>query len=288
MQSNRNRIVHTLAALALPLGCAFAFTLAPAVSSALDDKLVKSKDGKAVGYKDTPTLPWTDNKYHKHDPDRALPKEVVPGQPSMQEKAGTAPSDALVLFDGKDLAQWKPNKWKIDNGELLVTENDIETVQSFGDCQLHVEWRAPNPPQGEQMNRGNSGVFFMGRYEVQICDSHTEKIYPDGSAGSIYGETPPMVNATLPPGQWQSYDIIFTAPRFQDGKIAKPATVTMFHNGLLVHLNTEIHGPVAWRTIAQYEAHPDKQPLKLQAHGNPVRYRNIWIRPLDLEAAARR
>jgi hypothetical protein len=120
----------------------------------------------------------------------------------------------------------------------------------------------------------------MRRYEVQICDSYTEQIYPDGSAASIYGETPPLVNVTKPPGEWQTYDIIFTAPRFKDGKLERPAYVTMFHNGVLVHLNTEIHGPVAWREIKPYEAHPAQQPLALQAHGNPVRYRNIWIRRL--------
>ena len=242
-------------------------------------KLVKSKDGKAVGYKDTPILPWA--RYHKHEPDRPLPKEVVPGAPSTQEKVGTAPSDAIVLFDGADTSQWEPNKWKIENGELEATEGDIDTKQSFGDCQLHVEWQAPDPPRGPQMNRGNSGVYFMSLYEVQISDSYTEKIYPDGSAAAIYGETPPLVNATLPPGKWQTYDIIFTAPVFEDDKLVKPATITMFHNGVLVHHNTVIHGPCAWRKIEPYEPHPAKQPLRLQGHGNPVRFRNIWLRPLN-------
>lgn len=249
--------------------------------------LVKSKDGKAVGYTDTPVLSWTKG-FHKHDPDRPIPPRITPGKPSTQEKVGSAPSDAVVLFDGKSKDAWKPNTWKLENGELVITEGDIETVDSFGDCQLHIEWQAPNPPQGEQMNRGNSGVFFMSRYEVQICDSYTETIYPDGSAASVYGETPPLVNATLPPGQWQTYDIVFTAPRFKDGKLDKPAVVTVFHNGLLVQYNTAIHGPVSWRTIAEYEPHPDKQPLKLQAHGNPDRFRNIWVRPLgDTSAESR-
>ena len=246
-------------------------------------KLVKSKDGQAVGYKDTPILPWAG--YHKHDPDRPLPKEVVPGAPSTQDKVGTAPSDAIVLFDGADTSQWEPNKWKIETGELEATEGDIDTKQSFGDCQLHVEWQAPDPPRGPQMNRGNSGVYFMSLYEVQISDSYTEKIYPDGSAAAIYGETPPLVNATLPPGKWQTFDIIFTAPVFEDDQLVKPATITMFHNGLLVHHNTEIHGPCAWRKIEPYTAHPAKQPLRLQAHGNPVRFRNIWLRPLELPLA---
>ena len=244
-------------------------------------ELVKSRDGVAVGYKDTPILPWT--KYHKHDPDRPLPPEVTPGKPSTQAEVGSAPSDAIVLFDGKDLNHWQPSKWHIENDELVVTEGNLESKQSFGDCQLHLEWQAPDPPRGPQMNRGNSGVFFMKRYEVQVSDSYTEKIYPDGSAAAIYGETPPLVNATLPPGQWQTYDIIFTAPRFENEKLVKPARVTVFHNGLLVHLNTEIHGPCAWRVIKPYEPHAPQEPLVLQAHGNPVRYRNIWIRPLTFE-----
>ena len=253
-------------------------TFSPA--GAQDAKLVKAKDGSGVvGYKDTPILPWAG--FHKHDPDRPLPKEVVPGKPSTQEKVGTAPADAIVLFDGTDTSQWQPNKRKIENGELIATEGDIYTKQSFGDCQLHVEWQAPDPPRGPQMNRGNSGVFFMNLYEVQIADSYTEKIYPDGSAAAIYGETPPLVNTTLPPGKWQTFDIIFTAPVFAGDKLVKPATVTMLHNGVLVHHNTEIHGPCAWRKIEPYTPHPAKQPLRLQAHGNPVRFRNIWVRPLD-------
>ncbi len=243
---------------------------------------VKSKDGTGVvGYKDTPVLPWT--KYHKHDPDRPQPPVVLPGEPSTQDGAGTAPSDAIILFDGTDLPQWKPNEWKVENGELLCTSGNLETKQSFGDCQLHLEWQAPDPPRGPQMNRGNSGVFFMKRYEVQIFDAYTEKIYPDGMAAAIYGETPPLVNATLPPGKWQSYDIVFTAPVFKDGQLVERATVTMFHNGVLVQHNTEIMGPCAWREITPYEPHPPKQPLQLQAHGNPVRFRNIWIRPLGGE-----
>lgn len=250
--------------------------------------LVRSKDGRAVGYTDTPLLAWTSRPFHKHDPERPVPADVTPGMPSTQDKPGTAPSDAIVLFDGRNTDKWKPNKWILKDGVLIANEADIETVDSFGDCQLHLEWAAPNPPQGEQMNRGNSGVFLMSRYEIQIGDSYTEKIYPDGYAAAVYGETPPMVNAMRPPGQWQSYDIVFTAPVFKDGKVALPARVTMFHNGVLVQLDTEIHGPVSWRTIAQYEPHAARQPLKLQYHHNPVMFRNIWIRPLDLAAAAKR
>jgi hypothetical protein len=241
--------------------------------------LVKSKDGRAVGYKDTPILPWCN--YHKHDPDRPQPPRVVPGKPSTQTAVGSAPSDAIILFDGSNLDAWEPNPWQIESDRtLLCTEGDIKTKGKFGDCQLHLEWQAPDPPRGEQMNRGNSGVFFMDRYEVQISDSYTETIYPDGMAAAIYGETPPLVNATLPPGDWQTYDIIFTAPRFEDGKCVKKATVTMFHNGLLVHHHTPIMGPCAWRQIVPYSPHEDRAPLRLQAHHNPVHFRNIWIRPL--------
>lgn len=280
-----NRI--NIRALLLPaLGIVAALSLGVVVSQEI--KLVKSKDGKSVGYTDTPKLPWTSGPFFKHDPDRPLPPEVTPGTPSTADRPGTVPSDAIVLFDGKNTEKWKPNQWKLESGVLTAAGGDLETLDSFGDCQLHLEWSAPNPPQGSQMDRGNSGVFMMSRYEIQISDSFTEKIYADGSAASVYGETPPMVNATRPPGQWQVYDIIFKAPVFKDGKLASPARLTMFHNGLLVHLDTEIHGPVAWRTIAEYQPHPDKQPLKLQYHGNPVRFRNIWIRPLDLATEEKR
>lgn len=237
--------------------------------------LVKGKDGKTIGYTDTPMLPWSPQ-WHKHDANRPQPPKVNPGPAN----SAPAPSDAIVLFDGKDTARWKPNNWKIADGTMTVGDADIETLDSFGDCQLHLEWSAPNPPQGEPLNRGNSGVFMMGRYEIQICDSYTEAIYPDGSAASVYGETPPLVNAMRPPGEWQSYDIFFTRPKFVDGKVSEPAHLTMLHNGVLVHLNTEIHGPVSHRTIAPYEAHGDKEPLKLQSHHNPVKFRNVWIRPL--------
>lgn len=260
----------------LPAACLLAsLALAgAALGPAPDDKLVKGKDGKAVGYTDTPMLPWAPS-FHKHDPDRPLPRKV-----SAVAVTSAAPSDALVLFDGKDVSKWKPTQWRLEGDALVAVGGDLESRDGFGDCQLHLEWAAPAPPQGEQMNRGNSGVFMMGRYEIQIFDSYTEAIYADGSAAAVYGETPPLVNATGAPGQWQSYDIFFTRPRFQDGKLTAPARLTMLHNGVLVHLDTQIHGPVSHRTIAGYAPHGEKEPLKLQFHGNPVRFRNIWIRPL--------
>jgi hypothetical protein len=227
------------------------------------NKLVRAKDGSGiVGYKDTPILPWCG--YHVHDPDRPAPPKVTPGPTILSG----APSDAIVLFDGTDLSQWKPSDWKIENGELIAVSGRLTTKQAFGDCQLHLEWQAPEPPQGRMFDRGNSGVMLMGLFEIQIFDSWTEKLYPDGQAASVYGQTPPTVNACRRPGRWQSFDILFVAPVFKDGKIEKPAHVTVLHNGVLVHHNQQIK-PI-----------PEKLPLSLSAHNNPVRFRNIWLRPL--------
>jgi hypothetical protein len=224
-----------------------------------------------------------------HDRLRPAPAVVDPGLASSPDKVGTAPSDAVVLFDGKDLTQWcamngSPTKWVVEEGVMKCVPGSgyIRTVQNFGDCQLHVEWMAPTPVVGSSQGRGNSGVFFgMDRYEVQVLDSYQNKTYADGSAASIYCEYPPLINASRPPGQWQSYDIVYTAPRFQpDGKLASPAFMTVFHNGVLVQNHSELTGPTGWLGRAPYEAHPEKQPLSLQDHGNPVRYRNIWVREL--------
>ncbi len=239
-------------------------------------KLVQAKDGSGiVGYKDTPILPWCG--YHVHDPDRPAPPRVTPGS-----HAGVAaPSDAVVLFDGKDLSQWKPSGWKIENGELIAVSGDLTTIQAFGDCQLHLEWQAPDPPQGQMFDRGNSGVMLMGLFEIQVYDSYTEKLYPDGQAASVYGQTPPMVNVCRKPGQWQSFDIIFFAPVFKDGKLEKPAYVSVLHNGVLVHHNQQIYGPTGHRILPRYDKPiPERLPLSLSAHNNPVRFRNVWIRPL--------
>jgi 3-keto-disaccharide hydrolase len=241
-----------------------------------ETKLVKAKDGSGiVGYKDTPIQPWCG--YHVHDPDRPAPPKVTPGSFA----AVAAPSDAVVLFDGKDLSRWQPSDWKIENGELIAVSGNLTTKQAFGDCQLHLEWQTPNPPRGAMFNRGNNGVKLMGLFEIQIYDSYTEKLYPDGQAASVYGQTPPMVNACRKPGQWQSYDIIFFAPVFKDGKLEKPAYVTVLHNGVLVQYNQQIYGPTGHRILAHYDKPIlEKLPLSLAAHNNPVRFRNIWIRPL--------
>jgi len=243
-------------------------------------KLVQAKDGSGiVGYKDTPILPWCG--YHAHDPDRPAPPKVTPGHTSTDKVAGAAPSDAVLLFGGTDLSQWKPSDWKIEDGELIAVSGRLTTNQAFGDCQLHLEWQAPNPPQGHEWDRGNNGVLLMGLFEIQIFDTYTTQLYPDGQAASVYGQTPPMVNACRPPGRWQTYDIIFFAPVFKDGKLEKPARVTVFHNGLLVHHDQEIYGPTGHRILPKYdEPIPPKLPLSLSAHNNPVRFRNIWIRTL--------
>ena len=248
-------------------------------TTALAPELVKTKDGSGiVGYKDTPILPWCG--YCVHDPDRPAPPKVTPGKPS--EEKVTAPSDAIVLFDGKKhLSRWQPSDWETDNGELIAVTGNLTTKQAFGDCQLHLEWMAPDPPQGGFWDRGNSGVMLMGLFEIQIYDSYMEKIYPDGQAAAIYGQTPPLVNACRKPGQWQSFDIVFFAPVFKDGKLEKPAFVTVFHNGLLVHHHQKIYGPTGHRILPNYaKPIPERLPLSLSAHNNPVRFRNIWIRPL--------
>src|SRR5262245_2716144 len=177
-----------------------------------------------------------------HDRNRPLPPIVVPAESSTQERPGRPPGDAIVLFNGKDLAQWhakddRPTAWKVENGYLEVGAHggDLWTRQSFGDCQLHIEWATPDPPKGEDQARGNSGVYLMGLYELQVLDSYQNKTYADGQAAAVYAEFPPLVNASRPPGQWQTYDIIFHGPRFgTDAKLLRPARMTVLHNGVLV------------------------------------------------------
>src|SRR6202171_6182351 len=223
-----------------------------------------------------------------HDLNRPVPPVVDPGTPSTLETPGTAPSDATVLFDGKDLSKWAHKdgsaaKWKVENGyvEVVAKTGYIYTRDSFGDCQLHVEFAEPVPPRGESQERGNSGVFLMGLYEIQVLDSYENKTYAAGQAAAVYGEYPPLVTASRPPGQWQTYDIVFHGPRFdKDGKLLRPAHVTVFHNDVLVQDNVELTGPTAHGKRPPYEPQPEKLPLALQDHNHPVRYRNIWIREL--------
>ena len=212
-----------------------------------------------------------------------------PVPPVVNTGGGTAPpNDAIVLFDGKDLSQWRHGdgsqpKWSIVGGAFTVVKGtgDIQTKRAFGDCQLHVEWRTPTQIQGEGQGRGNSGVFLQGQYEVQILDSYENRTYSNGQAGSIYKQYIPLVNASRKPGEWQTYDIIFHAPRFaEDGKVLKPAYVTVLHNGVLVQDHVELKGATVYIGPPSYQKHNVKEPLKLQDHGNPISYRNIWIREL--------
>lgn len=242
------------------------------------DELVHAKDGSGVyGYKDTPRLPWC--QWLVHDPDRPNPTRVDPG------KAGLPlpiPSDAVVLFDGADLSQWEaPGDWKLADGCLVSGDSHFASKQSFGSMQLHLEWMGPSNFQGPWYNRGNNGVLLMGVFEIQIFDSFNEKIYPDGACGAVYGQTPPLVNATRPPGEWQSFDIIFLAPKFDGAKLAAPARVTVFQNGVLVQLNQEIYGETGHRIIPEYKHKVSRGPLALGGHGCPVRFRNIWVRSLE-------
>jgi hypothetical protein len=231
------------------------------------------------GYTNTPMQPG--GKWHVHDPNRPQPPVVTPGSPSTQETPGKAPSDAIVLFDGKDLSNFKPSKWKVTGGYVQVTRGSLVSKREFRDVQVHVEWCASKEIKGSGQKRGNSGVFLMGKYEVQILDCYKNQTYPDGMTASVYGQTPPQVNACLPQTIWQNYDIIFTAPEFKDRKLVKPAYVTVLHNGVVVQNHTEIRGPCAWKKLAKYTPHGPTGPLSFQAHSNPIRFRNIWIRPLN-------
>jgi hypothetical protein len=222
-------------------------------------------------------------KWAVHDESRPMPRVVDPGPAGAPVPA---PADAIVLFDGKDLSKWttakgEAAKWKIENGamEAVKGAGSIQTKDGFGDCQLHVEWASPAVVAGDSQGRGNSGVFLMNTYEVQVLDCYNNKTYADGMTASIYGQYPPLVNACRKPGEWQTYDIVFHAPRFDAaGKLLRPARMTVFHNGLLVHDNDELTGPTAHKARPPYAVHPDKMPISLQDHGNPVRFRNIWIR----------
>jgi hypothetical protein len=238
--------------------------------------------------------PGVAEQWRPHDRKRPQPPVITPGEASTQEQPGKPPSDAIILFDGKDLAGWEsikggPAPWKIGDGyfEVVPRTGDIKTKQAFGDYQLHVEWATPNPPHGQDQDRGNSGVFMMNLdyYEVQVLDSYQSETYPDGQAAAIYGQYPPLVNACRPPGQWQTYDIIFHGPRFDaEGKVFRPDSFTVLHNGVLVQDHVTVLGlreserPHAFPP--PYSQHPTKLPLRLQDHNHPVRFRNIWIREL--------
>ena len=237
-------------------------------------------------YGDPPdaTHPWA-----IHDMNRPQPPRVEPGE------NGAPPSDAIILFSGKpeDIQKWKsdkpngePTKWEVVDGVLQCVPGSgyIRTVEEFGDCQLHVEWSAPSKVEGNSQGRGNSGVFLMGQVEVQVLDNHNNPTYADGFASSIYGINPPAANALRAPGQWQSYDIVFRRPIFKDGQQIDPGYITVFVNGVLTQDHTPLEGGGGHKGRSKPRAFPEKGPLKIQDHGNPVRFRNIWYRPLPKRA----
>ncbi len=210
------------------------------------------------------------------------PKKITAGA-----SIGEAPSDAIILFDGKDLSKWSTlsgadAKWEIKDGAITAVKSagDIKTKQTFGDVQLHIEWRSPATVEGEGQGRGNSGIFLQERYELQVLDSYESQTYSNGQAGSIYKQAIPLVNACRKPGEWQSYDVVYTAPRFSDnGRVITPAYITVLHNGVVIQNNYQITGPSEYKGLPVYQPHA-KASIKLQDHGNPVSYRNIWVREL--------
>ena len=251
------------------------------------------RPASAAFYGDPPdaTHPWA-----IHDENRPQPARVEPGNFSSQEKPGQPPSDAVILFDGTPatLKNWvsdknpnEPTKWEVKDGSLQCVPGSgyVRTSQEWGDCQLHVEWSAPAKVEGNSQGRGNSGIFPMGQVEVQVLDNFNNPTYADGFAGSVYGVNPPMANAVRPPGEWQVYDIVFRRPVLKNGKLVESGYLTVFVNGVLVQDHTPLEGGGGHKGRSKDHAFPEKGPLKLQDHGNPVRYRNIWYRPLPARAS---
>ena len=251
---------------------------------------------QSIGYDDTPILPGT--QWHVHDGKRPQPPVVTPGEVSCDCGCDCEcdsdcvqmgpPSDAVVLFDGTDLSAWltksdgSPAQWKVEDGymEVVPKTGYIQTKEHFGDCQLHLEFACPEEVKGEGQGRGNSGVFLMGRYEVQVLDCYDNLTYPDGTTGALYGQKPPLVNACREPGRWQTFDIIWEGPRFDGDKLVKPAFITVIQNGIVLHHRAELRGHTSHKVVTEYEPHPEVGPLELQDHGDLVRFRNIWYRPL--------
>jgi hypothetical protein len=247
----------------------------------------KNGENHDLGFKDTPMLPGLP--YHVHDSDRPHPKVVTPAP-----EPGGPPSDAIVLFDGRDLSHWQSlaspitkkgggdPEWKLENGyfESVPRTGDLATKEKFGDVQLHVEWSEPADITGRSQARGNSGVILMGLYEIQVLDSYNSPTYADGQAGAIYGQWPPLANPTRKPGEWQIYDIVFMAPKFDGDTVTEPAYFTVFMNGVLLHNHKASMGPMVYRQVAHYTRHDSEEPLVLQNHNGKVRFRNIWARRL--------
>ena len=268
------------------LGAAMAVGLAT-FGAAAQRRERKGERTSPPGYDDTPFLPG--QPWRVHDIKRPQPPLVRPGT-----NPGDPPSDAIVLFDGKDLSHWHqegrgpergkilPPRWKVENGyvEVVGGTGDLVSNEKFGDAQFHIEWAAPPKIEGSGQWRGNSGVLIMQRYEIQVLDNWENPTYADGMAGAIYGQYPPLVKPARRPGEWQVFDIVFEAPRFEGERLVKPAYVTVFLNGVVVHHRQAIIGRMAHRRVGTYAPHGPEEPLALQDHDTPVRYRNIWVRRL--------
>lgn len=277
----------------LPLAiAASALVVSPVLAQEKNAEKKKAEKPKAhpTGYTDTPYLPG--GKWRVHDDARPRPEVVTPG-----ETAHHAPADAIVLFDGESLDEWvmekdgSPADWIVKDGHMEVPPPGegvggyIKTKREFGHVQLHIEFATPSKVEGNSQGRGNSGVFLLGGYEVQVLDSYENESYADGQASALYGWKPPLVNASRPPGEWQTYDIIFEAPKWDaEGNLLKKAYVTVIHNGVLTHHRQALLGPSGHKKVANYNQVSETGPIKLQNHNNPTRFRNIWVRELDLDA----
>lgn len=222
-----------------------------------------------------PKQPWSD--YGVHDKTRPHPPKVA-NKGAVTTKA---PEGAVVLFDGKNTDAFT-KAWRVKDGVMIASPGTTETKQSFGSCHLHIEWKIPAGREIKGQKGGNSGIFLMNKYEVQVMESHTNVTYADGQAAALYGQTPPMVNASAPQGEWQSYDIIFEAPQYNEEGMVTPAYVTVIHNGVVVHARQKYYGPTVFRRVASYpKEHAEKAPIRLQWHSDPIEYRNIWVKDLS-------
>ena len=266
---------NALPALLL-VGCLITPALAKSITATVKDGW--GKQVTVQGYDDAKL----DDEWTVHDPRRPQPKAIEPDEsPTLGSEA---PEGALILFDGANLDAWHGGAWKLlpDDRAMMVGKGSLKTKKPFRNVRLHIEWQTPIDDKGKAQARGNSGIFFMGRYEVQVLDSWKNATYPDGMAGAIYGQKPPRVNAARPPGEWQTYDITFMAPEFDDdGKVVKPATMTVLWNGVPVQDKFELIGKTTHRRKAEYKAHDDAGPIMLQDHGDKVQFRNIWVVELD-------
>jgi hypothetical protein len=269
---------------------------APAKAPAAKAEPAKPEAAKTEADKPKPLIQYVETpsgKWMIHDENRPAPPVITPGTFSSTRRVGQPPSDAVVLFDGtaESLKNWtdtkgNPTKWIVGEGymESVKGAGYIQTKESFASCQLHVEFATPEKVEGTSQGRGNSGVFLQGEYEVQVLDSYENKTYPDGQCAALYGRSVPLVNACRKPAEWQSYDIIYHSAIFKDGKIVRKPTFTIIQNGVLVQDHVTLEGGTQWNgphAISAFRPIPDKGPVQLQDHGNPVRYRNIWIRPLQ-------